>query len=179
MHPAVEQLIRLLPPVAAPSPRDWEPVEQALGTPLPEDYKQLVDHFGGGVFDETFWLLEPGCSDPDYDLLAVTEEREEVLADLWKGAETKPRLLEPEGTRLIPWAYVEGSGAHLYWLIAPGRPPEDWTVMINEGRGPEWEHHPLPCARFLLDSMTGALASPMFQEFPPEEHQFDANADIL
>ncbi|MFJ8748145.1 SMI1/KNR4 family protein [Streptomyces sp. NPDC102441] len=36
--------------------RDWPAVERELGTTLPTDYRQLVETYGGGVFDETIWL---------------------------------------------------------------------------------------------------------------------------
>jgi len=179
MNASVTRVAELIPPPEAVAPKDWAQVEQALGTQLPEDYKQLVDTFGGGVFDETVWLLEPGCSVPDYDLLSMAEERQEVLGNLWNHGEPKPAELETAGARLLPWAYAEEGGEFLYWLITPGQDPGTWPIMINEGRGPEWEKHPGPCAAFLLSLMTGETSSGTFPELPAEEHQFDPNTEIL
>ncbi|PLW72642.1 SMI1/KNR4 family protein [Streptomyces sp. SCUT-3] len=179
MNASVARLTEILPPPATPQPKDWEAVERELGTPLPSDYKQLVDTYGGGVFDETIWLLEPGCPDENYDLLAASKEREEVLGELWGTGEPKPVELQEEGARALPWGYGEGGGEFLYWLVRPGQDPDSWTVMINEGRGPEWERHPMSCTQFLVSVLTGETDSGIFCELPVETHGFDRNADIL
>jgi hypothetical protein len=179
MHPSVARRIDILPPATPPRSPDWARVESALGTPLPDDYKQLVEAYGGGVFDETIWLLEPDCADDDYDLVAQTQERDEVLAELWGAGEPKPPELEADGARVIPWANIDGSGHYLYWLVLPGRKPAEWTVVLNEGRGPEWERYSLPCAEFLVGVLTGAIDSFYFPDFPADVHQFASKADIL
>ncbi|MFI6415304.1 SMI1/KNR4 family protein [Streptomyces sp. NPDC050585] len=178
MHPAVERLTALIPPAGPRRPRDWRSVEQALGTPLPNDYKELTETYGGGVFDETIWLLDPACPDEDYELVATTAERAEVLVNLWQ-TEPIPREIRDTDARVIPWAYVEDSGAYLYWRVQPGQEPGDWTVLFNEGRGPEWEHHDTSCASFLLAVLTGEAETEHFPELPAEEHQFASNDDIL
>ncbi|MFI2214972.1 SMI1/KNR4 family protein [Streptomyces sp. NPDC020141] len=178
MHPSVARLIELVAPASAPRAVDWERIETALGTALPDDYKEIVEVYGGGVFDETLWILEPDCADPDYDLIAQTREQDQVLAELWGAGEPKPAELQA-GARVIPWANTEGSGHYLYWLIQPGQKPAEWTVMLNEGRGPEWERHSQTCAEFLVGVMTGDTESVYFPDLPPEVHQFDSNADIL
>jgi len=160
MNAAMERLLEMIPPPGESQARDWADIERQLGVSLPADYKQLVDAYGGGVFDEAIWLLEPGCSNPEYDLL-------------------EPAALQEEGTRVLPWAYGEEGGEYLYWLIRPGVEPESWTVLINEGRGPEWEGHPQSCAQFLLNVLAGEIQSELFSELPAEEHQFDSNTNIL
>ncbi|MFC7929291.1 SMI1/KNR4 family protein [Streptomyces cinereoruber] len=180
MHPDVEQLTRIVPPPADRSPRAWPEVEARLGAALPEDFKDLVDTYGGGVFDETIWILEPDCPDRDYDLLAMKEERAEVLARLWEiGPEPRPSELDVPGAGLLPFAYVEGTGAYLYWLTGKDVRPEDWTVLANAGRGPEWEHHPMGSVRFVLSVLTGEVRSEILYDLPAEEHSFDSNEEIL
>ncbi|MFJ9806555.1 SMI1/KNR4 family protein [Streptomyces wuyuanensis] len=178
MHPAVERLTELVPPPGPRRSRDWPAAEQELGTPLPADYRELVETYGGGVFDETIWLLDPACPDDDYNLLAATTERTDVLANLWK-TEPLPAQLQTAGARVIPWAYIEDSGAYLYWLAQPGQKPDEWTVMLNEGRGPQWEHHNTPCASFLLAVLTGQAETDYFPDLPTDQHQFDSNDEIL
>ena len=180
MHPDVEQLTRIVPPPAERGPRAWPEVEARLGTALPEDFKDLVDTYGGGVFDETIWVLEPDCADRDYDLLAMKEERAEVLARLWEiGPEPRPVQLEAAGAGLLPFAYIEGTGAYLYWLTSKDGRPEDWTVLANAGRGPEWEHHPVQSTQFILSVITGEIHSEILYNLPVEDHTFDSNDDIL
>ncbi|MDX3453341.1 SMI1/KNR4 family protein [Streptomyces sp. ME02-8801-2C] len=179
MHPAVERLTEIIPPGAPRRPRDWATAEQQLGTPLPEDYKELVETYGGGVFDETIWLLDPECPDEDYNLLEQATARAEILADLWQ-TEARPTELQHDAeAQVLPWAYIEESGAYLYWLRRPAQKPGEWTVMLNEGRGPEWEHHAGQCAAFLLSVLTGEADTEYFPELPAESHQFDSNDNIL
>jgi len=92
---------------------DWTQAECALGTALPADYKQLVETYGDGIFDETIWLLVPDSAYDDCDLHTQTTERDEILADLWE-FEDKPAGLQEAGARVLPWAFEEGTGAFLY-----------------------------------------------------------------
>ncbi|MFE0640559.1 SMI1/KNR4 family protein [Streptomyces sp. NPDC058877] len=180
MHPDVERLTRIVPPPAERRPRDRPEVEARPGRTLPEDFKNLVDTYGGGVFDETIWILEPDCADPDHGLLAMKVERAEVLERLWEiGPEPRPRQLEDDGAGLLPLAYIEGTGAHLYWLTGEDVRPEDWTVPANAGRGPEWEHHPVPSTRLVLSVLTGEIRSDILDDLPADDHTFDPNDEIL
>lgn len=181
---ALDALVRLCPPPAAPPPAaDWATAERALGTALPSDYKQLVETYGDGVFDETIWLLVPDSAYDDCDLHAQTAERDEVLAELWDAGEEKPAgLLEP-GARVLPWAFEEGTGAFLYWLARPGQHPDEWPVLYNEGRGPLWERHDTGCLAFLLAVLTGTAKTEYFgylhEVLKPAEHRFETADETL
>lgn len=179
-----EPLVRLCPPPGEGRTVKWAAVEEVLGTALPADYKRLVQLYGGGLFAGVLRLLEPGCPEAMYDLVAQTEEREETLADLWEGGEAKPRELLEENVRLVPWAYVEGAGHVLYWLLRPGDEPEEWTVILNEGRGPLWEAWPVSCSQFLLDVVAGTTTSVYFTDLddvvdPEDRFRFAPNSQIL
>ncbi|MFJ7626612.1 hypothetical protein ACIQZN_08995 [Streptomyces sp. NPDC097595] len=165
------------PPGQPPAVPDWGRAERALGLALPGDYKWLVETYGAGVFDGTVWLLAPGAPHVMCDLLAEAAERADILESLWEIGEDKPaELLEP-GARVVPWAFEEGSGAFLYWLVRPGVEPDDWTVLFNEGRGPLWEPHAMGCLAFLLAVLTGTAETEYFgyshEEPRPLEHRFE------
>ncbi|GGV73751.1 hypothetical protein GCM10010277_87630 [Streptomyces longisporoflavus] len=179
MHPAVARLTELIAPPGPRRARDWAVVEQQLGSALPQDYKDLVEVYGGGLFDEEIWLLDPECPDKDYNLVDEAKSRAEILRNLWETEPKPPQLLEGDGAEVLPWAYIEGSGAMLYWLRRPGQKPEEWTTLFNEGRGPEWEYHPRSCADFLIRALTGEANTVYFDEFPPEEHEFESNDELL
>ncbi|MFJ8662003.1 SMI1/KNR4 family protein [Streptomyces sp. NPDC093795] len=172
------------PPPGAARDVDWAAVEEALSVPLPTDYRRLVETYGGGLFAGTLWLLEPGCPDPYYELVAQAQERLEILQDLWDAGEDRPReLLDPD-VRLLPWAFDEGAGHFLYWLVRPGAAPEEWTVILNEGRGPLWEAAPVSCSRYLLDVVSGTSTSFYYSDLdelvdPEERTRFVPNADVL
>ncbi|MEU3777763.1 hypothetical protein AB0F11_32150 [Streptomyces sp. NPDC032472] len=174
---SLDALSRLCPPPADP-PRavDWAQAERILGTALPADYKQLVETYGHGTFDDTIWLLVPDSVHGDCDLLAQTAERDEILADLWEMGEKKPAGLLESGARVLPWAFEEGTGAFLYWLVRPGQHPDEWTVLYNEGRGPLWEAHDMGCVAFLLAVLTGTAETEYFgylyEVLKPTEHRF-------
>ncbi|WP_328446520.1 hypothetical protein OG780_09295 [Streptomyces sp. NBC_00386] len=51
--------------------------------------------------------------------------------------------------------------------------------MLDEGRGPEWEHHVGHCASALLSVLTGEAETDYFPGLPLESHRFDSNDDIL
>ncbi|MGK5642843.1 hypothetical protein ACSNOK_31750 [Streptomyces sp. URMC 126] len=179
----LDALVRLCPPPTDPPPPvDWEKAERALGTALPADYKRLVETYGAGLFDDTIWLLAPDSAHADCDLHAQTRERDEILPALWK-FEEKPACLREAGARVLPWAFEEGTGAFLYWLVRPGRHPDDWTVLYNEGRGPLWEHHDTGCLAFVLAVLTGTAETDYFcrlyEEPKPTEHRFVPAGRIL
>ncbi|MFE9042382.1 SMI1/KNR4 family protein [Streptomyces sp. NPDC007818] len=181
---AIDELVRLCPPPSdPPSAVDWAGTERALGVPLPADYKRLVETYGPGVFSETVWLLAPGAGRSHVDLLAQTAERDEILESLreWEADEWPVELGEP-GARVVPWAYEEGSGAFLYWLVRPDRDPDEWPVLYNEGRGPLWERHGPGCAAFLLGVLTGTVETSYFgylyEVLQPAEHRFEAAASL-
>ncbi|MFF8196516.1 hypothetical protein ACF05L_37925 [Streptomyces bobili] len=175
--PALDSLVRLCPPPADPPPSvDWARTEGVLGTALPSDYKQLVETYGDGFFDETVALLAPDSAFAKCNLLAQATERDGVLAGLWEVGEEKPSGLLEAGARILPWAYEEGAGAFLYWLVRPGQHPDEWTVLYNEGQGPLWEPHDTGCLAFLLAVLTGTAETAYFgylyEVLEPAEHRF-------
>lgn len=180
-----EPLARLCPPPSGDGRAvRWAAVEKALGIALPADYKQLVRTHGGGLFAAVFHLLEPGCPDAAYDVVAQTAEHAEILAELWAGGEERPSELLEGGTRLAPWGYAEGAGHFLYWLVRPGVEPEEWTIILNEGRGPLWEAYPVSCSQFLHDVVAGTTTSFYFTDLddvvdPEDRTRFAPTSQIL
>ncbi|NSC19777.1 hypothetical protein FM076_00475 [Streptomyces albus subsp. chlorinus] len=154
---------------------DWTRTERSLGTALPADYKQLVEAYGDGLFDETIWLLVPDSAHDDCNLHKQAAERSDILAGLWE-FEDKPAGLQEAGAGVLPWAFEEGTGAFLYWLVRSGQHPDEWTVLYNEGRGPLWEHHDTGCLDFLLAVLTGTAETEYFgylyEVLKPTEHRF-------
>jgi SMI1-KNR4 cell-wall len=179
MNRHVTRITELAPRPSDPSARNWEEVERSLGTVLPADYKKLVDVFGGGVFDGYLWLLEPDCGNHPYDLAGNIDERSESLEYLWESGEPQPTELREPGSKLIPWASTD-NGEFLYWLAQEGQAPESWSVMINEARGEEWEHHPSGCAELLADLLSGETHSEILSpNFPKPDHTFTPSSEFV
>ena len=181
MSANVDELRRLVPPPpgGAPAPPDWSEVSARLGTELPADYVELIEAYGGGQVDDYLYLLEPFCANESYDLVRAAAERAEAFELLWSGGETKPSFLDVRGQRLLPWASTD-NGEFCYWLASPGVPPDEWPVVVNEGRGPEWEHFDLGCAAFLLAVMRRTVDSEilMDEDFPTDPHSFTPMASF-
>ncbi|MEC4016973.1 SMI1/KNR4 family protein [Streptomyces sp. H27-D2] len=177
-HPSISRLIHFLPSPSVPEQKNWPLIESQIGSTLPKDYKELVDTYGGGEFDRCIWLLEPGCANSGYDLIIAGKERAEAFEWLWETGEDKPTELEEEGSRLIPWACTE-NGEYLFWLVRPGQGPDAWTVMVNEGRGPEWERFAMTCADFLSSVLAGDMNSEILCELPAGVHEFHPSVEFV
>ncbi|WP_419995882.1 SMI1/KNR4 family protein [Streptomyces boninensis] len=150
----LSDLVRVAPPGAAEISRpNWDEAFAALGHELPSDYVHTIDRYGAGRFDEYLWILAPGCEKPSYDLILAAEERAESLEMLWKSGEPKPEELTDPDNRLIPWASTD-NGEFVYWLARSGKSPDEWTVMVNEARGDEWEHHDMGCLEFIVSTLS-------------------------
>src|SRR5579859_3077342 len=113
MHEAVEQLAHLLPGPRTGQAKNWSAVESALGTALPDDYKDFVETIGGGYLDGYLYVLEPDCPNEYYDLAEATEERTEAFDYLWDSSEDRPAELNGTGARLVPFASTD-NGEFLY-----------------------------------------------------------------
>ncbi|MFD8483920.1 SMI1/KNR4 family protein [Kitasatospora sp. NPDC059673] len=179
MDNSLDTLTQLLPRPTGIRPKDWESVCRQLGTGLPADYKALIDTYGGGCIDNYLWILEPGCANEFYDLFEAVEERAEANEDLWSGGERKPAELGHADTRIIPWASTD-NGEFLYWLAESGQSPDQWTVMVNEARGPWWEHFDLTLTRFLAATLTGEIRSQILSDhFPSTPHDFQPSSRFV
>ncbi|MFF4287479.1 SMI1/KNR4 family protein [Streptomyces sp. NPDC001633] len=171
MTASLEELAHLIPPPAQPRDKDWDSAEQALGSQLPSDYKELIHTYGGSNWDDYLYVLEPGCPNDNYALIEWEDQQTEALDGLWE-FEKKPTELEEEGTRVIPWATTD-NGECLYWLVRPGQHPDAWTIMVNEARGERWEHFPHTCTQFLVAALNGDLRSEILSSrFPLPVHEF-------
>jgi hypothetical protein len=171
MTNALTRLLDIAPAPGEPRQKDWVGAECRLGVELPADYKELIRVYGGSNWDDCLYVLEPGCPNENYDLVAWAEQQAEDLEDLWE-FEMKPAELEAEGSRIIPWATTD-NGECLYWLVRPGLEPGRWTVMVNEARGGRWEHFSVSCTGFLASTLDGELRSSILSSsFPRAPHEF-------
>ena len=169
----MDRLRKLVPPPTSAPHTDWHTVERALGFRLPTDYKEFIDTYGGSRWEDYLYVMAPGCPDASYDLFEWKDWQAEEMEELWQ-FEPKPAELEEAGARIVPWA-TTGNGEMLYWLIRPGRQPDDWTILINDGRTPMWEHVPHSCTQFLSYALSGELRSVLLSEqhFPLTVHKVE------
>lgn len=150
--PAVEQLpaeaswLERLVAVTGRVPRaagrvDWVAVESRLGTPLPSDYKALVETFGDGMFDGFHGVFIS-------DELIKTPE----LAARLGQAPREPHPPFPTSGGLVPWMGNEHKQS-FYW-ITEGPDPDQWPVYVT-GAEPEAGQHRALWLK--ADSVGGAI----------------------
>jgi hypothetical protein len=169
---ALDRLLALAPPPRGDRPaHDWAQIEDAIGFRLPKDYKALTDRYGLGQFDDFLYVYEADAPIKDFDLLARRDEDLEALRELGPEPET-PADPEVGVGGLLPWGTTD-NGDVCYWHLK-SEDPSTWTVLVNEGRAPEWHQYEGSMTEFLVDVLTGVERVEVFPEdFPPEPpHHF-------
>lgn len=147
---------------------DWSSVPGELRALLPDDYREMIDTFGGGSFDRHVWIHSPRRQGEPYDLASWAVDREMALELLWDAGEEVPPQINRESDRLIAWAST-GDGEYIYWLFPRnGSLPADRRIAVQDYDG-DWEFFDLSCAEFLLQWVNGELGtnliSSTFAEF--------------
>ncbi|WP_454853764.1 SMI1/KNR4 family protein [Promicromonospora soli] len=161
---SAQQLIetaRLTPP---PGPFDWEQVEQRLGAPVPQDYRELLDAGGGGLWLDYVRLFVPA---PGPGFKHVDLERSglefEQLQDMFEDEVVEPPDdLDPDA-RLLPWAST-GSGVTLYWDVSPEAVADSYPIRVSDRNGDLWERYDLLTTDLLLGIVQGEVSSELLDE---------------
>ncbi|MEU5024646.1 hypothetical protein [Streptomyces milbemycinicus] len=122
---------------------DWAAAESALGTALPSGYKEIVDLFGVGSFDEYLDLLVPGA--PAADLVSWG-------LDMPKYAELyRPYPVYPAPGGVLIWGSSEQE-VTFHWLTGADD-PDDWPVLVQYNSG-EWQRFDCGTGEFILRMLT-------------------------
>ncbi|MET9657391.1 hypothetical protein [Streptomyces sp. NPDC006510] len=126
-------------PIPGPSV-DWPTIEADVGTRLPSDYKEIVDLFGAGSFDEYFELAVPGGPGAG--------------RNPWKGY--GPDLATGG---LLPWGWSEYE-LGLMWSTG-ATDPDEWTV-VTQSEGDDEQQFDCGAGEFILRMLTDVqLGYPM------------------
>ncbi|NYI08269.1 SMI1/KNR4 family protein [Allostreptomyces psammosilenae] len=156
---AVRALERAVPGLAAyrrpePAVLDWALLEDALGTPLPADYKLLAAHHGAFALGDFLLvgLPEPGAE--RYLLGGIRDDLEGVLQDWWEADMSIGLRPHPAPGGLLPWAQ-SNQGDHFLWTTT-GDGPEQWLVTVASHNG-GWWHYAGGAVQFLAELVEGTL----------------------
>ncbi|MEU4037384.1 hypothetical protein [Streptomyces collinus] len=123
---------------------DWAAIEADLGTRLPSDYKEVVDLFGAGSFDEYFELAVPGGPG------AGRNPWKRHAPDLASGG-------------LVPWGWSEYE-LGLMWST-DATDPDEWTV-VTQSEGDQEQQFDCGAGEFILRMLTDVqLGYPMSHAF--------------
>ena len=154
-------MARLAPPT---TPFDWEQVEQRIGASVPQDYRELIDAGGGGLWLDFLRLYLPA---PGPGLKHVDLERSglefEQLQDLFEDEVVEPPEDLDSDSRLLPWAST-GTGVTLYWEVSSGAAPDSYPTRASDRNGYLWERYDMPSTDLLLGLVQGEVRSELLSE---------------
>jgi hypothetical protein len=146
----------------APSERgDWASVELRLGTPLPEDYRSLVNAMGAARVGDFLTVSSPFTTNPHIEL------RYQAALAAWSLEVLEEHFFEvvPDRATLLAWG-VTDNGDLCYWRQEGA--PSEWWVTVNESRGPTWTDFPMGVGAFLDGLLSLQIRCEIFPDDFPE-----------
>ncbi|MFC8269186.1 histone-like nucleoid-structuring protein Lsr2 [Streptomyces cinereoruber] len=149
------------PPTAVPPAPDWAEVEEALGTGLPRDYKELVAAYGPGRFCGFVTLYRPHAPNRWTDLTGPVPTRLRGGIEEVRQAARTPRPLPCSPEDLLAVG-VTDNGDHLFWVTRPAGAPDEWTIAVSESLGAPWFVHDGTLTAFLVGVLGGSVDVPLF-----------------
>jgi len=174
----IDVLHNILPLPEAPyeigSDEAWVEVQRALEVALPSDYKQYIRTYGTGQVGGFLWPHNPFTESPYLNLITQTPKILGALRTI-KGVwgdlmPSYPFFPEPGG--LLPWGHTD-NGDVLYWQTAGNA--DQWTIVVNEARGPKFEHFQQTMMSFLAKILSQQVVSEIFpDDFPDKNNIFQA-----
>jgi len=164
----MDQLHRLMPPpsgVEKPSRAQWNEVEEAIGTRLPSDFKEFVEHYGPGNVGTLLLIPSPLSTDEDTRLALFVERSLTLLRDARALELPMPFPIYPEPGGLLPFGET-AEGDVFCWLADPGRDPDQWEVVALGRDTEEFARHDGPFIATLLALIRGELETPFMVAGP-------------
>lgn len=163
---SLDRLREIVAPPAAPTetgdPDRWPAVEEAMGTPLPADFRAYTATYGSGAFDGFLYLFNPFAPDGPGNLV---HERDATLRAYTETRERFPDRLPlppfPEPGGVLPLGRSD-NGDELYWVTS-GK-PDDWQVTVLASRAARQETHAMTVTAFLATLLAGELTTRMFPD---------------
>ncbi|WP_142168726.1 SMI1/KNR4 family protein [Streptomyces sp. SLBN-134] len=139
---------------------DWDAVERELQIPLPTDYKELCEAFGGGTFCDSVYFLG-NIDGPMFNLLVRWQ------ASISVGRDSEPHpAYTPGGNGFMTWASTEWADQYC-WLLDAERPDE--YCILARGDSDEWCRYEMSTSEFLYR----VLADKKFKPFGIAEYNLD------
>jgi hypothetical protein len=162
----IDQLTKLVPPPPHPlergQPATWDDVEARLGTPLPDDYKALINTYGTGSFNDFLYVFNPFASNRYRNLFAL---KDDILSAYAVSQHNFPDdFLDPEfpaAGGLLPWARTD-NGDEFYWKTEGS--PDTWSIVVIESRNAAQYRYHLTTTDFLVRLLSGTLEPKVFED---------------
>jgi len=173
---SIEELTAIIPPpetpTEVPDDPDWGSIEIELGVSLPEDYKAFVVTYGSGLLGNFIRIHNP-FSASEYTALVPSVRRvSEIYREIKQseGEDAVPFGIYPESPGLFVFGNDE-NGNFLFWLTEGE--PDQWSCLIGEGRGADWDRYDMPMTTFLAKALKDEISSTVWpDDFPDQPDDF-------
>lgn len=179
----LDQLRRIAPPPGDSTGRsvDVERVRTELGVGLPNDYLALVREWGAGEFDDFIGVYEPGHPNVNVELVEKARGWSWALHELRDGGGALPFDPDVGPGGLLTWGST-GNGDPCFWHLR-SEDPASWTIVVQEGRGPNRHLYEGGLVDFLVAVLRGRERVSVFPEdyprSPPASRPFKADCATL
>jgi SUKH superfamily protein len=152
-------------------PDEWELIESTIGTVLPADYKQFIDTYGSGAIGRFVSIFNPFSKNQHVNLLDAIRTKLDALRELQGEFESERRYpLFPEAGGLLPFGGTD-NGDVFFWKTSGE--PDQWPVVINESRAPEYEEFAIDMTGFLAGILMRTITSAILpRAFPSQTPRF-------
>jgi hypothetical protein len=154
------------------TPCSWAYTEAAIGMPVPEDYRELIDRTGPVIVDEWLCLFGPSGDNRDADLAVLVAERERAWVRFREAGIELRETYFAEGARLLAFAAVESN--YFFWHARPGVPSEAWPVVIVDADLEIWYEFDMSATECVYRILLGELQLDPFEDlFGGSEHRVE------
>lgn len=133
----------------------WADVEKSIGLTLPDDYKELVESFSSGYFQDFVQIIRPGDMGASKgEFLGYYAHRLEDMRQ-WRNNEPTrfPLPIFPEPGGLLPWG--RSIRSDLFFWLTEGENPANWPIVATDSEFTNWASFNRSVCDFLIDVVTG------------------------
>lgn len=138
---------------------DWSKVEADLGVALPNDYKEFIERYGSIYIADFLMLLNPFSASEQNNLLRKQAACSEMYQALKQSGEEIPYEFFPTNEGLIVVGLTD-NGDMIFWKTQP----REWTIVVNEGRGPDWFEFNGSVTEFIEGLISGSINCDIFPD---------------
>jgi hypothetical protein len=165
----LQQLAELTSMREAPSRPDWGAVQAALGFAPPEDYRELIENYGAGLFNYYVQIFGPDERLESFNLKQSGLYWDRMLRLDWeRRPEAIPSRLRDRNPTIINWGSTEDA-LQFFWVAEPGISSRQWEIAFHTVERNSWEFYKESTVEVLLAFVRGELPSALLSPYEPGE----------
>ncbi|WP_026923429.1 hypothetical protein [Glycomyces arizonensis] len=165
----LQQLAQLARMQKNPSQPDWGAVRAAIGFAPPEDYCELIEHYGAGLFNCYIQVHGPEANQRAFNLKQEGLYWDEFFRSEWeRRPDTVPSRLHGRTFTIICWGGTEDA-VEFFWIAEPDKPSNQWEIAFQTISGNVWEFYRQSTVEVLLGLARGDLSTSLIPPALPDE----------